>query len=65
MKQTVFHGRPCTKKVRGFPATRQATMDQFISVANNNMHWYAEKRDKVSSGGLMPPEYRQKVGIAL
>lgn len=40
------------------------SIDQFISEVDAYMHWYAEKRVKVSLGGLSPLEYRRKLGIA-
>lgn len=39
------------------------TVDEFISVLDHYLHWYAEKRIKVSLGGMSPMQYRQSLGL--
>ena len=41
------------------------TIDEFMKVLDRYMHWYAEKRIKISLGGLSPLQYRQRYGIAI
>ncbi len=41
------------------------SIGQFITEVDKYMHWYTEKRVKVSLGGLRPLEYRRKLGIAI
>lgn len=36
---------------------------QFISILNDYLIWYREKRIKLSLGGLSPMEYRRKLGL--
>lgn len=38
---------------------------QFMSVLDRYLHWYNEKRIKVSLGYLSPVEYRQSLGLAV
>ena len=40
------------------------SIDEFIEILDQYIHWYAEKRIKVSLGGLSPLQYRQAQGIA-
>ena len=40
------------------------SIDEFIEILDQYIHWYAEKRIKVSLGGLSPLQYRQAHGIA-
>ena len=39
------------------------SMDDFISDLDRYIHWYAEKRIKISLGGLSPIEYRRSLGL--
>ncbi len=39
------------------------SIDRFIEELDAYIHWYAEKRIKVSLGGLSPIQYRQKLGL--
>lgn len=40
------------------------SLERFIRILDQYIHWYAEKRIKVSLGGLSPMQYRQVQGIA-
>ncbi|MBQ9239935.1 MAG: IS3 family transposase, partial [Duodenibacillus sp.] len=35
----------------------------FMASLDSYMHWYKEKRIKVSLGGLSPLEYREALGL--
>ncbi len=39
------------------------SIDRFIEELDAYIHWYAEKRIKISLGGLSPIQYRQKLGL--
>lgn len=39
------------------------TMDEFINTLDKYIHWYAEKRRKITLGGLSPIDYRKNIGI--
>ena len=39
------------------------SIDQFINAVDQYLHWYCEKRIKLSLGGMSPLEYRQSKGI--
>lgn len=38
------------------------SIDDFISILDKYIHWYAEARIKISLGGLSPLQYRKKLG---
>ena len=59
-----FFGRMKNEMFYGY-SWQDISIDQFIAIVDEYMHWYAEKRVKVSLGGLSPLEYRQKLGIAV
>ena len=40
------------------------TIEAFINTLDEYMHWYNEKRIKMSLGGMSPLEYRRSLGIA-
>ena len=40
------------------------SVDELINRINDYMHWYAEKRIKLSLGGLSPVEYRRYNGFS-
>ena len=40
------------------------TIEQFIEKLDTYIHWYNEKRIKLSLGGMSPLQYRQSLGIA-
>lgn len=41
------------------------SIEQFIDTLDKYIQWYAEKRIKVSLGGLSPLEYRRHLGLAI
>ncbi len=55
MKNEMFYGY----------SWQDISIGQFITEVDEYMHWYTEKRVKVSLGGLSPLEYRRKLGIAI
>ena len=42
----------------------EISVEEFISIINQYMQWYRDKRIKLSLGGLSPMEYRRSLGIA-
>lgn len=42
---------------------KNVTIEQFIDEVNEYIIWYAEKRIKISLGGLSPLQYRKRLGI--
>ncbi len=42
---------------------QDVTLEEFISVLDEYIHWYAEKRIKLSLGGMSPIQYRQSLGL--
>ena len=59
-----FFGRMKNEMFYGF-SWQDISVDQFIDDVDEYMHWYAEKRVKVSLGGLSPLEYRRKLGLTI
>jgi putative transposase len=41
------------------------TIGQFIEVLNKYIEWYAEKRIKISLGGMSPLDYRRSLGLVV
>ena len=39
------------------------TIDEFIEKLDQYIHWYAEKRRKLSLGGVSPIQYRKSLGL--
>ena len=39
------------------------SVDKFIDILDEYMHWYAEDRIKLSLDGMSPVEYRQSLGL--
>ena len=39
------------------------SIDQFINAVDQYLHWYCEKRIKLSLGEMSPLEYRKSKGI--
>ncbi len=39
------------------------SIDQFINILDEYIHWYAEKRIKISLGGMSPVQYRRSLGL--
>ena len=54
MKNEMFYGEKWDK----------ISVEEFISIINQYMQWYRDKRIKLSLGGLSPMEYRRFLGIA-
>lgn len=47
-----------------YPRSWQTTTtEQFIQIVDSYIHWYNEKRIKISLGSLSPLEYRQSLGL--
>ena len=42
---------------------RGVSIDEFISELDRYIHWYAEKRIKISLGGMSPIDYRRSLGL--
>lgn len=42
---------------------RGVSTEEFIAILDNYLHWYNEKRIKMSLGGMSPLEYRRHIGI--
>ena len=53
LKNEMFYGRSWS----------DVTIEEFIVILDEYMHWYAEKRIKLSLGGLSPIQYRIKLGL--
>lgn len=58
-----FFGRMKNEMFYGL-SWQDVSIDEFIGIVDKYMHWYAEKRIKISLGGLSPLEYRRKLGLA-
>ena len=59
-----FFGRLKTELF--YPRNWQGTtIEQFIQVVDAYIHWYNEKRIKLSLGSLSPVEYRESLGITV
>ena len=43
---------------------QDVSIDEFISVLDDYMHWYCETRIKLSLGGMSPLEYRRSLGLS-
>lgn len=53
LKNEIFYGRSWIG----------VTIDQFIDKLNEYITWYAEKRIKISLGGMSPLDYRKSLGL--
>lgn len=53
LKNEMFYGR----------SWQGVSLERFIQLLDNYIHWYNEKRIKLSLGGLSPLEYRQSLGL--
>ena len=53
LKNEMFYGRSWS----------DVTIDEFIKILDEYIHWYAEKRIKLSLGGLSPLQYRLSLGL--
>ena len=54
LKNEMFYGEKWDK----------ISVEEFISIINQYMQWYRDKRIKLSLGGLSPMEYRRSLRIA-
>ena len=58
-----FFGRLKTELF--YPRNWQTTtVEQFIQIVDSYIHWYNDKRIKISLGSLSPSEYRESLGLA-
>lgn len=53
LKNEMFYGR----------SWQGVSSDSFIEKLNDYIHWYAEKRIKMSLGGMSPIQYRRSLGL--
>jgi putative transposase len=53
LKNEMFYGRSWTG----------VSIDQFIKELDEYLRWYAEKRIKLSLGGMSPLDYRRSLGL--
>ena len=53
LKNEMFYGRQWSG----------VSVEEFIQILDNYIHWYAEKRIKIGLGGLSPIQYRIKLGL--
>ena len=42
---------------------KDVSIEEFIDILDDYIHWYAEERVKVSLGGMSPLKYRKKLGL--
>ena len=59
-----FFGRLKNEMFYGYSWTG-VTIDQFIDQLDKYIKWYAEKRIKLSLGGMSPLDYRRSLGLAV
>ena len=57
-----FHGRLKNEFFYN-KSGRNISIDSFISLLDEYISWYCEKRIKVSLGGMSPIEYRRNLGL--
>jgi hypothetical protein len=53
LKNEMFYGR----------SWKDVTIEEFVRALDEYIHWYAEKRIKLSLGGMSPIQYRQSLGL--
>lgn len=59
-----FFGRLKNEMFYGYSWTN-VSIEQFTEELNNYIKWYAEKRIKLSLGGMSPLDYRRSLGLAV
>ena len=59
-----FFGRLKNEMFYGY-SWNDVTIEQFIDILNEYIKWYAEKRIKLSLGGISPLDYRRSLGFAV
>ena len=42
---------------------QDVSIDEFIKILDDYMHWYAEERIKISLGGISPIQYRRQLRL--
>ena len=57
-----FFGRLKNEMFYGF-SWSGVSINQFIEVLDKYIKWYAEKRIKMSLGGMSPLDYRKSLGL--
>jgi transposase InsO family protein/transposase-like protein len=53
LKNEMFYGR----------SWNDVTIEEFITILDEYIHWYSEKRIKLSLGGMSPLQYRRSLGL--
>lgn len=53
LKNEMFYGR----------SWKDVTIEEFIRILDDYIHWYAERRIKLSLGGMSPIQYRMSLGL--
>ena len=53
LKNEMFYGQ----------AWKDVSIDEFIIILDEYIHWYSEKRIKLSLGGMSPLQYRRSLGL--
>lgn len=53
LKNEMFYGR----------SWHGVSLEHFMEILDNYIHWYNEKRIKISLDGMSPIEYRQSLGL--
>ena len=53
LKNEMFYGR----------SWKDVTIEEFIIILDEYIHWYSEKRIKLSLGGMSPLQYRRSLGL--
>jgi len=53
LKNEMFYGR----------SWKDVTIEEFIAILDEYIHWYSEKRIKLSLGGMSPLQYRRSLGL--
>lgn len=57
-----FFGRLKIEMFYGY-SWQDVSIDQFIGILDEYIHWYAEERIKISLGGVSPLQYRKQLGL--
>lgn len=55
LKNEMFYGKLCSG----------VSINKFIEELDTYIKWYAEKRIKISLGGMSPIDYRRNLGIVI
>lgn len=57
-----FFGRLKNEMFYGY-SWKGVTIEEFITILDEYIHWYSEKRIKLSLGGMSPLQYRRSIGL--